>query len=205
MTRIEAKAVGKRFNRSWLFRNVSYAFEAGLPYGILGRNGSGKSTLLKLLSGFGVPSEGDITFTHNGEVIQSPHQLINIAAPYTGLYEDMNLKECIAFHFQFNSLPPTLSLKELPELLELTPHINKPLRTFSSGMKQRVKLGLAILSNGPFLLLDEPTSNLDKEAVQWYRDLLSTWTSEKVVIICSNEQPEEYKFGGEIVRMEQYK
>jgi ABC-type multidrug transport system ATPase subunit len=71
---------------------------------------------------------------------------------------------------------------------------DKELRNFSSGMKQRARLSLAILSDTPLLLLDEPSTNLDQNGVKWYQNLISEFAKEKLVIVCSNYNKEEYSF-----------
>ena len=72
-------------------------------------------------------------------------------------------------------------------------------------MKQRVRLVLAILSNTPLLLLDEPTSNLDKKGIEWYKQLMSEYCSERIVMVCSNHQQHEYEFCKNEIVIEKYK
>ncbi len=80
------------------------------------------------------------------------------------------------------------------ELMQLTQHAKKPLKSFSSGMKQRVKLGLAILADVPLVLLDEPAMNLDQNAIDWYNDLVNTHCENRLFIVCSNSSGEEFPF-----------
>lgn len=81
---------------------------------------------------------------------------------------------------------------------------DKSISNFSSGMKQRLKLGICFLSNSPLLLLDEPTSNLDKEGVEWYLNLSKTYGYQKSLIIGSNDQ-REYSFCNQKLNIEDYK
>jgi ABC-type multidrug transport system ATPase subunit len=87
-----------------------------------------------------------------------------------------------------------LNATAFAEKIELCHALDKPLSAFSSGMMQRVKLGLALLSDVPLLLLDEPTSHLDKNAVNWYHDLLISASENKTVVIATNEIEKEVPF-----------
>lgn len=198
--------IGRRFNRDWIFRNVNYSFLKGNSYAILGRNGSGKSTLLQLIAGSLTPSEGTIDIFLNGKPCDPDevYHSLSIAAPYLELIEEFTLSEMIDFHFKFKSYLPGLDKKTILEILELQKAKNKALKYFSSGMKQRTKLALAICSATPLLLLDEPASNLDAEAISWYLDLIKTYTPGRTVIVCSNQEF-EYSFCQHQIRISDYK
>ena len=203
---ITLENIGRRFNRDWIFRNVNYSFLKGSSYAILGRNGSGKSTLLQLIAGSLTPSEGTIDIFLNGKPCDPDevYHSLSIAAPYLELIEEFTLSEMIDFHFKFKSYLPGLDKKTILEILELQKAKNKALKYFSSGMKQRTKLALAIFSATPLLLLDEPASNLDAEAISWYLDLIKTYTPGRTVIVCSNQEF-EYSFCQHQIRISDYK
>lgn len=203
---ITLKNIGRRFNRDWIFRNVNYSFFKGNSYALLGRNGSGKSTLLQLIAGSLTPSEGTIDIYLNGEPCDPDevYHSLCIAAPYLELIEEFTLSEMIDFHFKFKSYLPGLDKKTILEILDLQKAKNKALKYFSSGMKQRTKLALAICSDTPLLLLDEPASNLDAEAISWYLDLIKTYTPGRTVIVCSNQEF-EYSFCQHQIRISDYK
>ena len=205
--RITATSIGKRFNREWIFRDVNLEWQAGKCYAILGSNGSGKSTLLQILSGFVTPSEGTLTFEVEGKKIE-PKQVfrqVAIAAPYLDLFEDMTLRESLTFHMKLKPFRGNPSVKEVVKTLLLEGQENKAVRNFSSGMRQRLRLGLAILSDTPVLLLDEPTSNLDANGSAWYRDLVAANRSDRLIIICSNRLATEYDFRDKEIVVEDYK
>ncbi|MCB0568632.1 MAG: ABC transporter ATP-binding protein [Phaeodactylibacter sp.] len=186
--RIELSGIGKRYRMEWILRDVSLTLEAGKRYAITGPNGSGKSTLLKMLSGHLTPSKGNIRFFHDGKPvdISAVYQYLSFAAPYIDLIEELTLWEALAFHTRFKPLLGHLGTTELLELLGLEKSRNKPIRNFSSGMKQRLKLALALCSDTPLLLLDEPTTNLDKEGIAWYRRLIDTYAPGRLLIVASN-------------------
>lgn len=205
--KINLTNIGKRYNHHWIFRKVGYEFSSENAYVILGSNGSGKSTLLQLIAGSLSASEGSIAYYHNS--VQVPDEQIysrvSIAAPYIDLIEAYTLEEIINFHFQFKQFYPGINAKKFIDVIDLPAVQNKPLKEFSSGMKQRVKLALAILSDTPLLLLDEPSVNLDKKGVEWYNLLMNTYRSNRLVIICSNRQKEEYGFCNKELMIENYK
>lgn len=188
---IALKNIGKRFNKEWIFRNISYDFTIGNAHAVLGTNGSGKSTLLQIISGSASPTEGIINYTIPEELL---FKKMAYAAPYLELPEEMTWKEAITFHNQFKSFIEGLSETTVLELSGLTGSSDKQIRNFSSGMKQRAKLTLAILSSAPLLLLDEPTSNLDAHAVKWYQMLVEKYGKDRTIIVCSNYNKDEYSF-----------
>jgi ABC-type multidrug transport system ATPase subunit len=201
---IEAAQVGKRFNYEWIFRKLSIRLEAGRSYAILGPNGSGKSTLLNTLSGNIIPSEGKINYSLQGKPIPEDqlYRHMAMAAPYLELVEEFTLQEAIQFHARFKKLR-SLSPDRLIERMYLEKSRNKFVRDFSSGMRQRLKLGLALYTDAPLLLLDEPTTNLDQEGVNWYLEHLHLNRQDRLVLIGSNV-PHEYSFCDEKINILDY-
>ena len=196
---------GKRFNLEWIFRHVDVAFSSGKSYAIVGANGSGKSTLLQVIAGALMHSEGNIVYT-NDQQKNIPNDVIfeqiSIAAPYLELIEEMTATEFLTFHQTFKSF-----IKPIPEILDeigLAQASNKQIRYFSSGMKQRLKLGQAFFSNTSILLLDEPTTNLDEVGIQLYLRLIKDYAEKRLLIICSNDEA-EYGFCDEKIIVEKYK
>jgi ABC-type multidrug transport system ATPase subunit len=200
---LELNNIGKKYNKEWIFRGINLTLKTNDRYVILGSNGSGKSTFIKLVAGFNIPSEGFIKSSDFDN--DNYYKQVSIAAPYIDLYTDFTLNELVAFHTGLKPLRKGINQKEFVGLIELSHAADKQLKHFSSGMLQRVKLGLAILSDTPILLLDEPTSNLDKKAIGWYNDLLSTHIENRIVLIASNRQDEEYKICDKELEIEQYK
>lgn len=194
---IELKDIGKRYGLEWIFRKVNFQFESGHSYALTGHNGSGKSTLLKIISGGLTPSEGQIVFQVKGQeksALEIAHE-VSFAAPYVHLIEDFTLKEMIDFHFKFKEMK-VASKDEFMDILGLQAHTDKIISKFSSGMMQRLKLSLAILSETSILLLDEPTSYLDENAIQWYKNLLAQYQHDRLLIIGSNQKHEYASVNG---------
>lgn len=199
--KIVAENLGKRYNFNWIFRNINLVLEQGQAYAVIGHNGSGKSTLLQILAGIQPCSEGKLEYSLNNKILSPDliYQYLVIASPYMELIEEFTLKEHLQFHFKFKPLRTGFHLEELPELLWLEKSLNKPIRYFSSGMKQRVKLGLAFFSDTPILLLDEPASNLDRTGIEWYRQQIDS-QRDRLILVGSNQE-EEYAFCDQQIRM----
>ena len=181
--------VAKRYRREWILRNVNLHIEAGKRYAIEGPNGSGKSTLLRILSGHLTPSKGKIQFFEgkNTVDIDRVYRYLSFAAPYIELIEELTLAESLRFHGRFQAFLPSLNDTAIADLLALPgTTATKPIRHFSSGMKQRLKLALAICSDTSLLLLDEPTTNLDQQGIDWYLDLINRFGGERTIIVASN-------------------
>jgi ABC-type multidrug transport system ATPase subunit len=213
--RITLTDAGKRYNRDWIFRHLSYEFRPGLSYAITGPNGSGKSTLLQLIAGSIMPSEGEITYQGSEPVEMSeqnskpiaPQEIythISISAPYLEIVEEMTLSEFLRFHSLFKPFLPSLSQEEIASLVGLEHGSEKQIRFYSSGMKQRVKLAQAFFSNTSILLLDEPCTNLDQEGIDAYRKLVSEYCRNRLVIVSSNDS-QEYAFCTQRLSLSQYK
>ena len=197
--------VGKRFNLEWIFRHVDINFVEGNCYAITGSNGSGKSTLLQVIAGNILHNEGSIDFTHTNPsdiTEEERYQQIAIVAPYLELIEEMTATELLDFHSSFKAL--MFSSEEILKKIGLQQAAHKQIRYYSSGMKQRLKLALAFFSSVPILLLDEPCTNLDSGGVELYHDLIHQYTSNRLVIVCSNDK-NEYDFCTEIISIEKYK
>jgi ABC-type multidrug transport system ATPase subunit len=202
---ISLKNIGKRYNFDWIFRKVNLELSSANNYVILGSNGSGKSTLLQLLSGSMIPSEGVLEYENNLTSAEEIYQKVSYAAPYLDLYEDFTLKEAVDFHSRFKRFRGNISVEEVIGISELGSAKNKQLKYFSSGMKQRVRLSLAVLSDTPLLLLDEPASNLDRSAITWYQNLVEKHSGERLIIVASNQQEFEYPFCNQQINIGDYK
>ncbi|MBT9392522.1 ABC transporter ATP-binding protein [Hymenobacter sp. NST-14] len=192
---ITATGLSKRFAREWIFRGLTHTFEPGTATAILGPNGAGKSTLLNTLSGQILPTQGTVQYAEGGRAVavEDVPMRLAYAAPYLELIEELSLTELIRFHTRFKPLRPGITAAQLIGLMYLEKSRHKLIRDFSSGMKQRLKLALALYADAPLLLLDEPTTNLDRTGVAWYREHVAATLAGRTVLVSSNV-PEEYDF-----------
>ena len=202
MIQISLQEAGKRFNKDWIFKDLNYCFEMGQHYALIGNNGSGKSTLLQTIAGYITLSKGKIDW---GTVeANTLFQQISFAAPYLELVEELTTLEQFEFHAQFKALRKDISITAIIELIGLKDATEKQIRYFSSGMKQRLKLALAIFSETPILLLDEPCSNLDKEGYALYHTMIQKYALHKLIIVGSNDT-QEYDFCTKHINLQDYK
>lgn len=203
---ISLSDAGKRFNRDWIFRHLTYNFEAGQSYAITGSNGSGKSTLLQVLSGSMQLSEGTLQYAtgNTQNASENIYQQVSICAPYLEVVEEMSLIEFLLFHQNFKPFLPGITLEKIILLLGLEKAAEKQIRYYSSGMKQRVKLAQCIFSDTAIVLLDEPCTNLDLDGIHLYHKLIDEYCKERLVIVSSNDEV-EYKFCKNLVSIKDYK
>lgn len=203
---VRATELGKKFQREWVFRNLSLALEVGKPFALLGPNGSGKTTLMLILSGLLAPTKGSIEFKEAKGIIpeEEHYRYQSIVAPYLELIEEFTLVELLDFHFALKPPLTGLDTYSIAEAMHLGQAKHKLIGQFSSGMKQRLKLGLAFYSDTNILFLDEPCSNLDARGIQWYQQEVRKVIAERVVVVCSN-QPHEYDFVRHSINIEHYK
>ncbi len=192
--RIELEDISKSYNRHLLFSGISIHVDPENPLAILGGNGSGKSTLLKIISGAAMPSAGSVRFLQDGKVIpeEEKYRHISITAPYMELIEEFSVMEMLRFYTSLKSLKDGMRQSDLLERIWLADSADKEVRLLSSGMKQRLKLALAIFADAPILLLDEPLSNLDERGRAWYKAEMQALGNQKLVVVCSNSVEDEY-------------
>lgn len=207
MLSIQLNKLGKKFNREWIFKDLTYTIAGNQKLLISGGNGSGKSTLLQVLSGFVAPNAGTVDYLFENKKLsfEKTKDYISFASPYLQLIEDFTLKELVDHVRVYKRFASDCSTADFIDRINLKSAKDKYVKQFSSGMKQRLKLGLAILSATPLLLLDEPVSNLDKEAIAWYKQLLLEHLNERTIIVCSNAINDEHFFCDTEIKVEDFK
>jgi len=204
--KIKLEDVSKRYRRDWILRHVELELQPAGRYAVTGPNGSGKSTLLKMLSGHLSPTKGKISFTQQEQPIEimNVYTHLSFAAPYIELIEEFTLLEALRFHQRFRPFLADLNPEQIIEILDLQKATNAPIAQFSSGMKQRLKLVLACTTQADFILLDEPTTNLDAQGMDWYQNLLKTYLHDRLLIIASNV-PKDYRLCQHFINILDYK
>lgn len=188
--------VGKSYYGSWLFRGFNYDFQLdpSSSYVLLGDNGSGKSTLARMLCGQVSPTEGTVTIFNKDSIkirTSNIHRLYSLSSPAMELPEEFTVKEWYEFMDKTKGFDSTIDLNTIQELCKFSNKtINKPMYTFSSGMKQRVKLCGAFLTHVPLVILDEPLSNLDENGFNLYHELWNQCQDQKAIVLASNDEKE---------------
>lgn len=192
---IELSGIGKKFNKNWLFKDLNLSFKDKKRLALIGTNGSGKSTLLRILAAQTTPSTGKVRYKIDDQVIplSEAYEHISWMGPYLEVFPELTLEELFNLHFRFKS--PLLSqTEEIMESLNLFGEKDKMLRYYSSGMLQRAKVGLALFSQSKVLLLDEPTSNMDKKNAELILGLIDKYLGDRIFILASNMEREYESF-----------
>ncbi|HEU5290119.1 MAG TPA: ATP-binding cassette domain-containing protein [Cyclobacteriaceae bacterium] len=203
---IDVVNLSKRFNKEWIFKDLNYTFHSGKTYAITGPNGSGKSTLMQILWGQLPQTSGLLNYkSDNTNIpIEEIYSQVSVATPYMDLIEEFTLEEQLCFHFRMRTIRKGFTIESLLDKLYLTPARDKHIANFSSGMKQRLKLGLAFYTASSVLFLDEPGSNLDDQAFAWYLENLKQLPSDQLIFIASNQR-NEYPENAEVLNLVNFK
>ncbi|MCR4417797.1 MAG: ABC transporter ATP-binding protein [Ignavibacteria bacterium] len=209
MNKIElrVKDLKKTFNNRLVFNKLNFELNSGDKLVVTGRNGSGKSTLIKILAGVLTESGGKIEYLIDDKKIdrENFYQIVGLVSPYLVVYEEFTAFENLSLFSKIRGLKT--SDEEINEILNrvgLFERRNDLVRTYSSGMKQRIKYASAILHNPLVLLLDEPTSNLDIEGKNFVDELVFNFRKDGIVIVATNET-QDFKYGEKIINLDEYK
>lgn len=187
---LEAISLNKAFGRRLIFEDINFNYNVNGIYGISGYNGSGKSTLVKIIAGIIAPSSGKIIHTDNTKEIspEELHNYIGFVSPYLVLYDEFSAWENLWYFSKIRDV--AFNTDKINDLLDKFLLLNRKddyVKTYSSGMKQRLKFIFALMHSPNLLILDEPTSNLDNEGKEKVYNLLNKEAESSLIIIASNE------------------
>lgn len=194
---ISGEGLAKKFGRNALFRNINLALETGQSLSITGPNGSGKSTLLMILAGLLRPTAGSISLATTKAIEKSEWPLhIGYTGPLINPYDELTGMENISFA----AMQGRDDSRALPLLEQfcLDRHRDKKVKHYSSGMKQRLKILLALLNDPPVLMLDEPGMNLDAGGTAVLHSCIQSVRNDKIIILATNDEKEEKLCSGVI-------
>jgi len=203
--KIEAVNLTKKYNNQLVFKDVNFVFNSGEKIAIIGNNGSGKTTFLKTLSGITIPSSGKIYYNDGKIKKEEIGTKISYSAPYASLIEQYTLNDFLSFYCKFRKILDKHSLDLILKKANFIKVKNKSISSFSTGMKQKLKLIIAFLTNSNVIFLDEPCSNLDEKGIHFYHYLLNKYSSKRTLIIGSNDIEKELKKHNSIIDISKYK
>nr|MCU0364762.1 ABC transporter ATP-binding protein [Ignavibacteriaceae bacterium] len=188
---IQSQNLSKLFGRRLIFKEINFNWAEKGIFGISGPNGSGKSTLVKIVTGLIAPSAGKIIHKNSGSEIipEKLHNHIGFVSPYLVLYEEFSALENLKIFAKirgvnFNEERVNYYLSQFL----LDNRKNDLVKTYSSGMKQRLKFIFALMHSPEVLIFDEPTSNLDEEGKKVVYKIIEDESKKSIVIIASNEE-----------------
>lgn len=204
---LQLSRVSKNFGRRLVFSNIDFEFKRNGIIGISGGNGSGKSTLSKIISGVLTPSSGSVNHIFSGRKIaeESLHNHIGFVSPYLILYDEFSAMENLFYLTKIRG--NEFDQKKAEAFLDqfnLLKRKDDIVKTYSSGMKQRLKFVFSLLHYPNLLILDEPTSNLDEEGKNTVYSTIKEKGNESIVIIASNETA-DLNLCEEIIHLKNYK
>lgn len=182
--------ISKNYGSKQALKPVTFSFEKGIT-GLLGPNGAAKSTLMRMLATVDIPTTGVITY--NGtDIVKNPNVIraeLGYLPQFFGIYPNMTPVEFLEYMAALKNLNMRSAKKQIDELLEAL-HLwdvrKRQIGGFSGGMKQRVGIAQALLNNPKVLIVDELTVGLDPEERIQFRNLLSSFSAEKIIIFSTH-------------------
>jgi heme exporter protein A len=186
---IKASGLKKVFNGRTIFSDISFLLTPGQTLLVTGRNGSGKSTLVKILCGLLTPTAGSVD--RGGGPRRSEAALlaeIGLVAPYLQMYDEFSAVENMRSALAMRGLKPSAyDVDVVLRRVGLYARRADDVRTYSSGMKQRMKFAFALIHCPSILFLDEPMANLDSEGMEMVRGVLREQRSKGMLVVATNE------------------
>lgn len=185
---LTGSGIGHRFGARILFRKLDFELRGGTATAITGPNGSGKSTLLRILAGLLTPTAGRVALVSRGRAVDPGQRPLHcgFVAPYMNVYDGFTARENLEFIARARR-SHTEHIDRLLADVGLTERADDPVRTFSSGMVQRVRLACALLPSPPVLLLDEPGATLDEAGVALvHRVVREATEAGRIVVLATN-------------------
>ena len=190
MIQLKAENISKNFSDFKIFKNINFEVCSGQCLAITGRNGSGKTTLIRVLSHLIQPSAGMLSLTKNSTIVQKEnfYKYIGLIGPYLELYQDLTAWENLVFFARMKELKKYEDrIVQLMEMIGLKGRENDLVKTYSSGMKQRLKYVSALLAEPEILFVDEPRSNLDEQGIRTVYKIFGEQKKDKILIVATND------------------
>ncbi len=189
---MELKTIGltKKFGKKTAVNNLHLTLTNGV-YGLLGANGAGKTTLMRLLCSLQTPTHGKILLDNKNILAlgEDYRSLLGYLPQHFGYYPDFTALDFLLYIAALKGLNEINAYKKSKELLEsvgLSAESRHKIKTFSGGMKQRLGIAQAMLNNPRILILDEPTAGLDPKERVRFRNLISAFSKDRIVILSTH-------------------
>lgn len=186
---IVIKNLSKNYGRKAALKNVSVTIHSGM-YGLLGRNGSGKTSLMRILATLSVPSGGEVSM--NGIPINETgkiREIVGYLSQNFSFYRNMSVYDAMDYLGLLSNLPDKIRKERIASLIEqvnLKENMRTKIKALSGGMKQRLGIAQALLHDPQILIVDEPTAGLDPEERIRFRNMLSEFAEDRIVILSTH-------------------
>ena len=174
-TILTTESLSKHYGKFKALDNVSMHIPKGAIYGFVGRNGAGKTTLIRLICGLQEPDSGTYTIygtANDDKAISKQRARMGAVIETPSIYMEMSAEENLKQQARILGLPSFDGIDELLKLIGLEQTGNKKAKHFSLGMRQRLGIGIALVNDPDFLVLDEPTNGLDPQGIIQIRELI---------------------------------
>ena len=184
---LQVSNINKSFGRVRALRDVSFSVARGTIIGLVGPNGAGKSTTMKVITGVTAPDVGEIKVAGETVTMQHRHVLAKVGAliENPGLYAYMTGWDNLKLYAEVAGISDN-EITEIVTQLGLVEFINKKMKTYSWGMKQRVGVALAMVNDPDLLLLDEPLNGMDPVSAEAVKVVLRDWRDAGKTILISS-------------------
>ncbi len=195
MFQLRATGITKRFGPRKVFSDLTFELATGDSLAVVGPNGAGKSTLMMTLLSLYRPTKGRVEYSQNGHRLDESQvrSLTSFVSPYLNLYDQLTAEENLKFFATMADCEITgKQINHLLDRVGLIGRGNDLVGEYSSGMKQRLKYATALLKSPAFLLLDEPSSNLDEEGKQLVAGIIEEYKPHCLTIIATNDEKESH-------------
>lgn len=178
--------ISKSFNYKIILNDISFSLSNGDTVALIGKNGVGKSTLLRIIAKINTPDKGDVYFQNNNilKSKSSTRQGIYYCGHAPGLYPSLTAEENLHYFSLFHQCDPSSAfIQSTLKEYKLFNAINKPVKFYSQGMMQRLKLAFIEIINWKLLLIDEPFNGLDISGNDFVLQKISSWQNGERVIL----------------------
>ncbi len=182
---LQTRNLSKIYKETNAVENVSLSLKKGQIYGFIGKNGAGKTTFIRMISGLAFPTSGSLSLfgKKNKNDLEVQRKRIGCMVEAPALYGSMTAKENLEVQRLQRGIPEKNAVDKALETVDLSDTGNKKVKSFSLGMRQRLAIAIALLSDPEFLILDEPTNGLDPMGIVEIRELLKKINKERRVTI----------------------
>ncbi|MHB9038183.1 MAG: heme ABC exporter ATP-binding protein CcmA [Armatimonadota bacterium] len=196
MVKLLISDLAHEFDEREVFSSINFEFD-GACMAIIGHNGSGKSTLVRIIAGLLAPTCGEVAFEVDGVRVPRDcvRDIVGLVAPDVRLYAELSARENLKFLVAARGCASdSCRIDEVLEEVGLADRADDPIRELSSGLRQRASFAAALIHDPYVLLLDEPSTNLDKKGIDMTRNVIDRHSKRGIVVLATND-PDEAALG----------
>lgn len=202
---LELKGVTKKYGDKFALQDISLSLSEGI-YGILGPNGAGKSTLMNVITENLLPDGGEVLW--NGAPIKqlgaAYRRILGYAPQQQGLYDTFTGRRFLSYMGALKEIPKSqikAEIEETASYVNLMEKLDRPIGTYSGGMKQRLLIAQAMMGSPQLLILDEPTAGLDPKERVNIREKIKELSKGKIILMATHVVSDIQSIAKEIIML----